>query len=319
MTAGVHSIDHFALIVPDLNQAAQFCASFGLDVERRAEALSLRAAGDDHVWARILPGDRKQLAYLSFNCYEADLEQLRLRVESAGALAAEPHARHRYPDGFWARDPDGNLLQIRIGEKTSPDSPPAPAKPQEPHLRGAVNRSAAPTIRPSRLSHVLLFTPDLDRQLGFYIDVLGLGLSDRSRDAVAFTHGRYGSDHHLVAFAKSTAKGWHHASWDVRDVEEVGLGWMQMQAAGYTDVWGPGRHVLGSNYFCYVKDPWGSYFEYSADIDHVAAKTQWPAGDHDPEDSLYLWGPPVPPEFIKNGETTAPCSRHDEVRAEHGY
>jgi hypothetical protein len=75
----------------------------------------------------------------------------------------------------------------------------------------------------------------------------------------------------------------------VRNVEEVGLGWMQMQAASYADVWGAGRHVLGSNYFYYVKDPWGSYFEYSADIDHVAAETQWPASDHEPEDSLYLW------------------------------
>jgi catechol 2,3-dioxygenase-like lactoylglutathione lyase family enzyme len=84
--------------------------------------------------------------------------------------------------------------------------------PREPHLRGAVHRSAAPAIRPSGLSHVLLFTPDLDRQQGFYIDVPGLGLSDRSRDAIAFTHGRYGSDHHLVAFANSTAKDWHPSS-----------------------------------------------------------------------------------------------------------
>jgi len=303
---GVHSIDHFALVVPDIAEAARFCESFGLNVEHEADALSLRAAGSDHVWARILPGDYKQLAYLSFNCNAVDFDALYRQVERAGGLVAEPHARHRHADGFWAHDPDGNLLQIRIGAKTSPDLPHFAPQVRPKSLRGAVSRSAAPTVNPRRLSHVLLFTPDLDRQLAFYIGVLGLGLSDRSRDIIGFTHGRHGSDHHLVAFAKSTARGWHHSSWDVRDAEEVGLGWMQMQDAGYGQVWGPGRHVLGSNHFCYVRDPWGSYFEYSAGIDHVSAGTAWPAGDHDPEDSLYLWGPPVPAEFIENGETATP-------------
>ena len=38
-----------------------------------------------------------------------------------------------------------------------------------------------------------------------------------------------------------------------------------------------GRHVLGSNYFYYVRDPWGSYAEYSHDIDFVPAGSIWPA------------------------------------------
>jgi hypothetical protein len=34
----------------------------------------------------------------------------------------------------------------------------------------------------------------------------------------------------------------------------------------------------------------------------VTAGHVWPAGDFPPEDSLYLWGPDVPPYFIHNTE-----------------
>ena len=66
--------------------------------------------------------------------------------------------------------------------------------------------------------------------------------------------------------------------------------------------WGMGRHVLGSNYFRYVRDPWGSYAEYSFDIDFVEPGSNWPAADHPPEDSLYVWGPSLPADFVTNFE-----------------
>lgn len=73
-----------------------------------------------------------------------------------------------------------------------------------------------------RLSHMLIFTPSINRSIAFYRDALGLRLSDRSGDLVAFMHARHGSDHHLIAFAASSAKGWHHSAWDVAGVDEVG-------------------------------------------------------------------------------------------------
>ena len=75
-----------------------------------------------------------------------------------------------------------------------------------------------------------------------------------------------------------------------------------MRNAGYTKGWGTGRHLLGSNYFHYVQDPWGSFAEYSFDIDYVPAGTVWQDGNFPPEDSLYLWGPSVPQDFIFNTE-----------------
>jgi catechol 2,3-dioxygenase-like lactoylglutathione lyase family enzyme len=157
-------------------------------------------------------------------------------------------------------------------------------------------------VRPRHLSHVLLFTPDVDRQVAFYRDVLGLRLSDRSADIIAFMHGAHASDHHLVAFAKSDAPGYHHSSWDVASLDDVGVGAESMKARGYAHGWGVGRHVLGSNYFYYVQDPWGSWAEYSHGIDFVPADVEWPAADHAPEDSFYLWGPPPPEDFVINRE-----------------
>jgi catechol 2,3-dioxygenase len=295
--ASVHSIDHFALNVPSLAEAERFFSSFGLDVAATDKELELRAA-DGHRWARIFPASRKSLAYLSFNCFEEDFAAICEQVKAAGAdLVVSPN------QGFWFHDPDGNLIQVKVGPKTTPfDKEPCVVASSNADERGAHMRSEAKTVRPRRLSHVLLFSPDVLGALDFYGKALGLRLSDKSLDIIAFTHAPHGSDHHLVAFAKSSARGWHHAAWDVDNVNLVGQGASQMAAAGFTKGWGTGRHVLGSNYFHYVQDPWGSFCEYSADIDFVSAGQAWPAGDFAPEDSLYLWGPPVPDDFIHNTE-----------------
>ena len=76
-----------------------------------------------------------------------------------------------------------------------------------------------------------------------------------------------------------------------------------MAEAGYSRGWGVGRHVLGSNYFFYVRDPWGSYAEYSFDIDYIPKEMDWEASYPAPENSIYLWGPDLPADFVTNYET----------------
>lgn len=300
----VHSIDHFALNVPSLSEAERFFSAFGLDVARVEEALDIRA-GDGHRWARILPSDGKSLAYLSFNCFEGDLPKIRRQLMAAGATVKPNSLEATSETGsIWFNDPDGNLIQVRVGPKTTPHEKTSLVHTEvASDSRGSCMCSELGKVRPRRMSHVLLFTPDTLRAVDFYEHGLGLRLSDRSADIIAFTHAPHGSDHHLLAFVKSTAKGWHHVAWDVASIDEVGTGATQMAAAGYREGWGTGRHVLGSNYFHYVRDPWGSFSEYSADMDFVSAGTQWPAGDFLPEDSLYQWGPDVPDYFIRNTET----------------
>ncbi|WP_174365542.1 VOC family protein, partial [uncultured Caballeronia sp.] len=252
--AGVHSIDHFALNLPSLAEARRFFDAFGLDVKTvgtDGQELELRAA-DGHRWARVFATDRKSLAYLRFNCYERDLPALRNQAADAGAdLIAS--AENNHDTAFSFHDLDGNLIQVAIGPKTSPDSKAVKTSTGAiADVRGARSRSEVQRVKPHRLSHVLLFTPDVLRAVDFYEQALGLRLSDKSQNLIAFTHAPHGCDHHLVAFAKSHARGWHHSSWDVDNVDVVGEGAAQMAAAGYSKGWGTGRHVLGSNYFHYV-------------------------------------------------------------------
>jgi len=77
---------------------------------------------------------------------------------------------------------------------------------------------------------------------------------------------------------------------------------MQMASRGFEKGWGLGRHVLGSNYFHYVRDPWGGYAEYSADIDYIPVTMDWQGQSHPPENSFYLWGPTPPADFVTNYE-----------------
>ena len=298
----VHSVHEFVFSVPDLAQAHHFYDSFGLDARMEEGALALYAHGHPHRWGRVVPGAEKSLLWLTLGIYARDVARFEARLAALGiGRIAQPAGADAA--GIWLSTPDGLPLCLLVAEKSSPNAGSVRTfAPESGGAGRAPQRSALAKVRPRYLSHILLFTPDVSGSIAFFSEVLGLRLSDRSGDIVAFLHSPHGSDHHLIAFAKSHTYGLHHSSWDVGSFDEVGAGNQQMSEAGYPDGWGIGRHVLGSNYFRYVRDPWGSYAEYSFDIDYIPSTLAWPAGDYPPEDSLYVWGPAVPAEFIDNHE-----------------
>ncbi|MFQ8433098.1 VOC family protein [Amaricoccus sp. W119] len=299
---GIHSMDTFNLTVPDLTVADNFYRAFGLDVREEGEGLGLYTFGSDHRWMSIAEAGKKKLNHLSFGVFEEDFEPMRRRIEEQGVRLLDA-PRGVESNGFWFFDPFGVLVEVKVAEKTSPNEKMPFSLGSTPGgVAAAPQRSKASAVRPKRLAHVLLFTPDVQKAIDFYSRALGLRLSDRSGDGICFMHGIHGSDHHLVAFAKSSAPGLHHCSWDMGGINEIGKGAMQMADKGFTRGWGMGRHVLGSNYFHYVRDPWGSYSEYSADIDYIPVDHDWEAGDYPAEDSIYLWGPEMPSDFVHNYE-----------------
>ena len=299
---GVHSMDHYHMAVPDLEEARRFYLAFGLDVREEGNALGLYTFGNGHRWASLSEGPRKKMSYLSFGVFEDDFDAFRRHVETQGVrLRDAPPGFER--NGFWFEDHDSNLIEIRVAEKTSPNEKSLVSNISVPaKARGAVTNSNAPLIQPRRLAHMLIFARDVPKSIEFYSRVLGLRVSDTSGDGIAFMHGVHGSDHHLIAFAKSDAPGIHHSSWDLSSIDQIGIGAMQMADKGFDKGWGLGRHVLGSNYFHYVRDPWGSYSEYSSDIDYVSADHDWEAGDFPAEDAFYIWGPNAPADFTHNYE-----------------
>ena len=218
------------------------------------------------------PGARKKFEWLTLHAFEDDTGAARART--GGRRRADRSARGRRC--FRLLDPQSGRPAVadpRRRETTldaaAHANPPLPVD----GTRCAPYRRNTPRVEPSRLSHIALATTSVPAQIDFCERVLGLRLSDRSGDGVAFIHAPHGGDHHLLAFAASPAPALHHLSWDVPTIEEVGLGYMQMAAAGYRNGWGVGRHVLGSNYFYYVQDPWGSFSEYSATMDYIPRRS----------------------------------------------
>jgi catechol 2,3-dioxygenase-like lactoylglutathione lyase family enzyme len=299
---GIHSLDKFHFVAPDLAAAKGFYGEFGLDIREDGGQLTVMTEGHPHVWGTIGEGSRKKHGHMSFGAFEDDIERFAERLQRLGVRRRDPPAGVD-SNGLWFHDHDGNLVEIKVAAKSSPNEKSRfESVSVGPGERGAPFRRNVARVRPRRLSHILMFTRDVRKAIEFYTGVLGMRLSDHSGDGIAFLHGVHGSDHHMLAFAHSDAPGLHHLSWDVGSIDDIGRGAMHMLGKGYSKGWGLGRHVIGSNYFHYVRDPWGSFSEYSADIDYVPVSCDWQGGDHPPEDSFYVWGPNPPEDFTHNYE-----------------
>ncbi|MFZ2982911.1 MAG: VOC family protein [Sphingobium sp.] len=301
---GVHSMDHFAFTVPDLSEAAAFYATFGLDVRAEGDAVGLYTFGNSHRWAVLREGNRKKFDYLSFGIYEDEVDQFRSRLRQLNIPIVAAPSRGE-SDGVWFHDEDGNRVEVAVKPRSSPIQKAVFGKDD---FTGPAGVAACPSrrdvasVKPRRLSHVAIYTTDVSKKIEFYTKVLGMRLSDRSGDFCAFLHGPHGSEHHMFAFVKSGGSGFHHCSWDVGSINDVGLGAEQMQEGGYHKGWGLGRHVVGSNYFYYATDPWGSHTEYSADMDYIPADCDWQAKDYALDDRFTLWGGEPPKDFGRNFE-----------------
>ncbi len=296
----IHSLDHFALAVPSLDAAEKFFSTFGLGVENVADGLRLNAAQGPTTTLREAAGRRFE--YVSFNIDAGDLKAFQERLEGGGiALLDPPHVVAG--DGLWFRDPDGVLVEVMVRERRAPSTKGVMDVRIAPEgVRRAESDIGKKTV-PRRLGHVLRFSPDVLRAVDFYERFLGMRLSDRSGDIIAFMHSPHGSDHHVVAFAKSSRPGFHHASFEVDGVDAIGLGASNMVEHGYGDGWGVGRHEAGSNFFYYVRDPWGSFAEYFCDMDYIPANCAWEPRNVPSEHALALWSPVVPGYFLENHES----------------
>ena len=99
-------------------------------------------------------------------------------------------------------------------------------------------------------------------------------------------------DHHCFGLINSTHRGFQHGSFHVDSIDDIGFGALQMHQAGFKESFGPGRHALASNLFHYVRDPWGSWVEYYADMDKISEAWQ----PRDWNELPYIW-PAFAPEF----------------------
>ena len=297
------------LEVPDVEPGVKFYTDAGLVGTVDGDVARLRCEGQDRDTIVLLGGhERKRVHHISLRA--DDLDGIAAKVPAQGGKIVSAPLGFE-DNGLWVEDPHGML--IHLSDRPA-DAELAAVDPYEINAPGRVVRtrrsamlpgSAYPPARPLRLGHIMLFSPDVPASVAFMTEALGMGLADRAQDVIAFCCARKDSDHHVVAFAKSPGVGFHHASLQVADPDQVGRAGRALLAKSGRGDWGFGRHTIGSNFFHYIQDPWGSWFEYYSDMDHIDDYSLWTPTNYGMEDSLANWGPEVPHDFVHNYEADA--------------
>lgn len=123
-------------------------------------------------------------------------------------------------------------------------------------------------IKAMSLSHVVLFTNDKVKSEKFYADRLGFRTVDVFTNLGPFMRPAGTNEHHtLFLIQRPDTLGLQHFTFHFKGANEyLKAGW-EFVRKGYRSFWGPGRHILGSNYFWYFNSPFGGLIEFDADMD----------------------------------------------------
>ena len=294
------------LEVPDIRPGVRFYTDAGLTVDTDGDVARFRCAGQDRDSIVLRGGaSRKRLHHVTLRAN--DLDGISGRVLACGGKVRDAPVGFEN-EGLWVEDPHCMLIHL---VECPADPEQRAQKPFEINAPGRLVRKDVAAMRPIaslkpvqplRLGHILVFSPDVTKSVSFVTEALGMGLADRAQDVIAFCCARKDSDHHIFAFAKSPGVGFHHASFEVWDPDEVGRGGRALLAKAGRGDWGFGRHTIGSNFFHYIQDPWGSWFEYFSDIDYIEDYSRWSPTNYGMEDALSNWGPTMARDFTQNYE-----------------
>lgn len=298
----IKALHHIHLTVPDLPGGVAFAKDFGLVEAAEVDGRTYMRGVGCHAYSVVIEaGEVAEFSGLAFEVEDdADLSQAiaahgagerRQLTGPGGGVAVDlfdPNGFHiMLVHGVLDRTPDplppGLLLnqgydRTRIGEfqRKSPLGPP-------------------PVIR---LGHVGIFVQDWEACDIWYREVLSLIPSDliymgpEANKIGGFYRLNRGSehvDHHVVGmFAMPGKQGLHHLSLEVPNSETQFMAHRWMIQRHHHEVWGVGRHPLGSHVFDIWKDPNGFRYETFSDTDLLDASA--PTGLHGVEDmEMDLW------------------------------
>lgn len=212
----------------------------------------------------------------------ADLDEIQQ------SLAAIDVASTRSAIALEARDP-GTGIRVRL---TVADRLP----PEQPVVEGLLRRDelvAREPVRPLRLGHIVIGCTDVEAGKRFFLDGLGMRLSDYVTDGPFM---RFERDHHNIVLVPAPFTLLHHTAWKVRSIDEIGYGGSRMiENHPQRHAWGLGRHAASANYFWYLRDPSGAFAEYYySDLDERAPdKFFWDRLADMPELPVAAWASPA--------------------------
>ena len=294
---------------PDLDRAGRFYADFGFTVaDRTPETLLLRGRWAAAACLVVRRGPRPRFVGPAFTAAARD-DLDRLARGTGGTVTA-----HWGGHTVLMRDPSGYPVRVVHGV---PELPVLPERAplalnfgsfgSEPLRTNATQRPARRAAEIQRLGHVVLGTTRFRAALDWYLDTLGLIVSDflyldgqRERGPVmAFIRcdlGTVPADHHTLAMALQPRTGYVHSAYQLADLDEVAASGEYLRERGYRHSWGLGRHIQGSQIFDYWRDPDRVMFEHYADGD-VFDCTMEPGWAPLSASGLAQWGPKATADF----------------------
>ncbi|MGA7757661.1 MAG: VOC family protein [Ilumatobacteraceae bacterium] len=289
----LHRLTSITLGVPDVAASRAFFHDFGLTGEG---ALATRDGGEQ---LDLVPSTNRSLQRLGVGTDDYDdLGRIAGRVERSGLGRVVGATDDRL---VIAEPVTGLLVEI-----THADPYAITPTPHTFNRPGVNERFDVPAesvltsdpVAPSNLTHVVYGTPDQPTTLRFFTDVMGFEISDQVPGIIAFT--RCGEVHHNLAIQAAPVAFPHHIAFEVDDIDDVVRGGQHMvDIDPDRNMWGVGRHAIGSNWFWYLRDPSGTFVEYTADIDRISAQDLYRPKDWQGHEFLYSFGPPVPTEFLE--------------------
>ncbi|MFJ9968107.1 VOC family protein [Streptomyces avermitilis] len=310
---------------PDLDQAEVFARDFGFAIAARTEGeLWLRGTFAGSPCMVIRRGRASRFIGPAFRAAErADLDRLARATGSTVRDIGVPGGGQSVA----LLDPSG--LPVRVVHCAEQ----LPALPeQEPLILnfGTDHRRTNATQRPprepsriQRLGHVVLETRVFARTLDWYLDTLGMIVSDflfldgqRGRGpTMAFVRCDQGSvavDHHTLALHLGPGTGYVHSAYQVTDLDAIAVGGEYLTERGYQRSWGIGRHIQGSQLFDYWRDPDHFMLEHFADGDLFSCDLE-PGWAPMSASGLAQWGPPVTRDFL--GANPSPAKLREVMTA----
>lgn len=260
---------HIDLAVPDLNaEVAFYTGQWGLTEVITDSGLSFLAAegSPEHHVVRLRAAAEKRVDLIAFGAATpADVDTLALRLARDGVrLISEPGAVATPGGGYGFRFFDNEGRTVEVSADVA--------------LRAHRGIEEGESV-PVRLSHVVVNSADPEATVAFYERHLAFALSD------VLTHPRMGNMmwflrcndwHHSFAVARGPHPSLHHASFELRGIDEYMRGTGKLLRAGVEKIWGPGRHMAGNNTFSYFLDPHGNTVEYTTELEILDEDTWHP-------------------------------------------
>jgi catechol 2,3-dioxygenase-like lactoylglutathione lyase family enzyme len=276
----IEDLSHVAFRAPDLDTMARFLADFGLSAKREGGRLYARGLGPAPYVHVTEPGEP---GFVALGLRAASVADV---VALGRAEGVEPRALERPGGGIAVtlRDPDDYAVEVLAGQRPSDPLPLPPSEGwnsarEKTRLR-RVKRTGQEAAHVVRLGHGVLGVSDFRRSERWYKERFGFLTSDEIAVSPELSIGAFlrcdrgdvPTDHHSLFLIQHPAGvAFHHAAFEVVDVDDLFAGHERLGQAGWKPEWGVGRHLLGSQVFDYWRDPWGHTLEHWTDGDLLTA------------------------------------------------